>query len=225
MRSSSSRSRKVSALSRPSDSQKAWLDRLATRYHESLDEATLSYLAGRGIDQDAAAGFRLGLVVDPDPQHEPFMGYLSIPFLTPTGAVYMRFRCLKDHDCSELGHGKYESVPGSTTHLYNVQALHDADTMVGVSEGELDAIIATLCGIPTVGVPGSNNWKPYYYRLFDDFERVLVFGDGDKAGRDFAGKIVPNIGGGESRIMPNGHDITSYVLEHGCEAFLQYANT
>lgn len=180
------------------------------------------YLASRGIGAEAAGTYRLGYVADPDPMHEPFRGRLSIPFITPTGVVYIRFRCLEDHDCKEEGHGKYEGQKGTETHLYNVQALHDADTVIGITEGELDALVATSHGFPAVGVPGATNWKPFYYRLFDDFERVVILGDGDKAGREFTTKLSQNIPGGEAKLMPAGQDVNSYILENGAKSFLEY---
>lgn len=207
---------------RPSESQKSWLGNLADRYHEALDERTLSYLAARGIDQDAATGYRLGLVSDPDPAHQQYVGRLSIPFITPTGVVYMRFRCLEDHNCADLEHGKYQGVSGDATHLYNVISLHLAGDTVAVTEGELDALISSEAGMPAVGVPGATNWKPFYYRLFDDYERVIVVGDGDKAGREFVASLARNLPNSIRRPMPEGYDVNSYVLEHGPDAYLAY---
>lgn len=207
---------------RPSESQKSWLGTLADRYHEALDEKTLSYLAARGIDQDAAAGYRLGLVTDPDPAHQQYEGRLSIPFITPTGVVYMRFRCLEDHHCGDHDHGKYQGVSGETTHLYNVISLHIAEGTVAVTEGELDALISSEAGMPAVGVPGATNWKPFYYRLFDDYDRVIIVGDGDKAGREFVASLARNLPNSIRRPMPEGYDVNSYVLEHGPDAYLAY---
>lgn len=207
---------------RPSESQKSWLGNLADRYHAALDEKTLSYLAARGIDRDAAAGYRLGLVADPDPAHQQYVGRLSIPFITPTGVVYMRFRCLEDHDCGDHFHGKYEGVSGDSTHLYNVISLHVSEDTVAVTEGELDALISSEAGMPAVGVPGATNWKPFYYRLFDDYERVIIVGDGDKAGREFVASLARNLPNSIRRPMPDGYDVNSYVLEHGPDAYLAY---
>lgn len=207
---------------RPSESHKSWLTELAHRYHEDLTDEVRSYLADRGLDRDAVNGAVLGYVGEPDPAHESYRGRLSIPFITPTGVVTMRFRCLEPHErCDELFHGKYESVPGDSTHLYNVQALHDATTEIGIAEGELDALVATHAGLPTVGCVGASNWKPYYYRLFDDFQHVYVLGDGDAAGRKWTAGLVPNIPGAVSRVQPNGHDVSSYVMEFGAEAFIE----
>lgn len=206
------------------DSQKAWLGKTAEKYHEALDPATLDYLAGRGLDLDAVHGYRLGLVADPDPLHEAYRGRLSIPYITPSGTVFLRFRCLEDHRCEDMDfHGKYESLAGEGTRLYNVRALHEADTVIGITEGELDGIVSSEAGLWAAGVPGATNWKPHYYRLFDDFERVLILGDGDQAGRQFASKLAHTIPNGEAKVLPAGHDVTSFVVENGSAAFLDFA--
>lgn len=209
---------------RPSESAKKWLGRVTDRYHASLldNPEALTYLADRGITREMASGSRLGLVSDPDALHEEYRGRLALPYLTPTGVITMRFRCLENHSCSDNGCPKYIQPKGEPTHLYNVQALHDADTEVGICEGELDAIVATEAGYPSVGVPGVQNWKPFYYRLFADFERVVIFGDGDAAGRTFASQLAHNIPNGEAKVMPSGSDVNSYVVEYGSDSLLEY---
>lgn len=205
---------------RPSDSLKASLDRTLTRYQGHIDEAR-EYLRSRALE-DAIGPFRLGVVRDPDPLHADYEGRLAIGYLTPTGVVSMRFRCLEDHDCREDGCPKYIQPSGEPTHIYNVDALHKADTVIGVCEGELDAITATQAGLHSVGIPGAHNWKPFWYRLFDDFGQVIILGDGDKAGRGFASKLAHSIPGGEAKVLPEGHDVNSYVAEHGPEALLAF---
>lgn len=207
---------------RPSASQKSWLGQVAERYHAAMDEETLSYLASRGIDRDAVDGNLLGLVAEPDPAHTHYEGRLCIPFITPTGIVYLRFRCLKEHDCKELGHGKYEGLAGEGTHLYNVRALQMPGTAIGICEGEIDALVATMSGLPSVGVPGAHNWKPFYNRLFEDYERVILLGDGDEAGREFVATLSRNINEAVRRPLPKGEDVNSYVMEYGAEKFLEY---
>lgn len=206
----------------PSESHKTSLGRLADRYHEALDQETRTYLEGRGLDQDAVHGFRLGLVSDPDPLHEEYRGRLSIPYITPTGVVSMRFRCLEQHDCKENGCPKYIQPKGEPTHIYNVNALHIADTVVGVCEGEVDAMTATVAGLPSVGIPGASNWKPFWARLFQDFAQVIVLGDGDKAGREFASKLSHILPGGEAKVLPEGMDVNSLVVEKGAAEFLDF---
>lgn len=210
---------------RPSAWQKSSLTETAERYNEALDRETLAYLAARGIDLDAATGFLLGLVVDPDPQHVQYEGRLALPHITPTGVVSMRFRCLEDHGevkCSELSHGKYEGLAGEETRLYNVMALHAKTDTIAICEGELDAVVSTSSGMPAVGITGVHNFKPYYYRLFEDYERVILIGDGDSAGRTMVATLAHNMANAVRRPMPEGEDVTSFVVANGADAFLSY---
>ena len=56
-----------------------------THYSKSLDAKALEYLEGRGISEDVALQFSLGLVTDPINGHENHAGWLSIPYLTALG--------------------------------------------------------------------------------------------------------------------------------------------
>ncbi len=136
----------------------------------------------------------------------------------------MRFRCLEDHNCGDHSHGKYQGVSGDSTHLYNVSSLHLSGDTIAITEGELDALVSTQAGMPAVGVPGATNWKPFYYRLFDDYERVIVVGDGDTAGREFVATLARNLPNSIRRPMPEGYDVNSYVLEHGVDEYLAYVS-
>jgi DNA primase len=206
---------------RLSQSRKNWLERVTAAYQQARPEWVDSYLIDRGIAKEAADTYRLGYVNEPDPQHEQFQGRLSVPFLTPTGVVALRFRCLLAHDHD--GCPKYQGPEGEETRLYNVDALHRAESYVGIAEGELDALVATESGVPTVGVPGSHAWKDHWFRLFEDFDRVLVFGDGDKAGREFGSKMLSILPNAETRTMPNGEDIGSFVIKYGWDEFINHA--
>ena len=190
----------------------------AARYEESLDLAA-EYLEGRGFQEETARSFRLGVVKDPMPGDEQFSGRLAIPYITRAGIVDIRFRCLEAHNCKELGHGKYMGHAGSVTHLFNVNALFEAYDFVCVCEGELDAITLAQCDLPVCGLPGVASWKKHYPRLFEDFERVYVFTDGDDAGRGFGRKLEAEIGGLVVP-LPDGEDVNSAYLKYG-EEFLR----
>lgn len=168
--------------------------------------------------------FRLGYVAEPLLGHERYQGWLAIPYLRWSQehgwiVVNIRFRCIQDHDHKQAGHGKYESLPGSGTWLYNTLALmRDSDT-ISIIEGELDAIMSDLCGLPAVGAPGAQTWRPYMALPFLGYKRVLAIGDGDEAGKEFANKVAGTIPGALPLIMPDGHDACSYVLEKSVSAY------
>lgn len=205
-----------------SSSQRSTLSRAAELYATQVDRAA-DFLSARLLEREHATGALLGVVSEPAvPEHARFVGRLSIPFVTPTGVVNLRFRCLQDHDCSSLGHGKYDSPGGLPTRLYNVSALHQASDRVGCTEGELDALVAThVVGLPSVGVPGIKNWKPHFARCFADYEEVLIFADNDpdeEKGLKHAKRAVKEVSGGRLVLPPAGLDLTEWVVAEGPDA-------
>lgn len=204
--------------------QKEWLTRQAEKYEQHLDLAA-GQLQARGL-LDIARTYSLGVVVDPEPAHAMYEGRLAIPYHTPLGVVDIRFRCLEDHDCKErdqelrdagnsFGHKKYMQV--GEDHVYNVGALHEPHPAVGITEGELDAEVADTFVLPSVGISGARKWKPFWRRLFEDYERVFVIGDGDKDGRDFAKTVSKKLDNGVPIVMPDGLDVNETYLELGEE--------
>lgn len=195
-----------------SASQKESLGTAADRYAGSVDQIA-GYLQGRGFTQQAAATFRLGYVADPLIGDEDYQGRLSIPYVTPTGVVDIRYRSVDDRT------PKYMSRPGATTRLFNVTDLAVASDTVAICEGEMDTMVASaLCGIPAVGVPGANNWKPHFGLLFNDFRRVFVLCDGDQAGREFGKTVAREVEGAVVVHMPDGMDVNDLYLDGGANA-------
>lgn len=145
-------------------------------------------------------------------------GMLSIPYITPTGTVAIRFRRLQGDG------GKYHQETGSLSPMFNVRDLHRSEPFLVLCEGELDAVVMSgLCGVPAVGLPGTGNWTQrgkFYRRLFVDYDRVYVVMDPDGPGQ----KIVPDI----LRKVPNainillsGGDVNETYLAGGKEAVLK----
>lgn len=179
------------------------------------------YLKARGIDQEWAENFRLGVVADPLPGHERFVGRLAIPSLCYDGhPVSLRFRCLEDHDCREAGHPKYLGMGGVDTRLFNPRALHAEGDVIGIAEGEIDAISLNIAGIPAVGVTGAMSWKEHHPRCFAGYPTVLVFADSDPAGDDFATNVSRSIVQG-ARVVRMKHgfkDVNDLLVAEGPDA-------
>lgn len=192
----------------------------ATRYADRIDEATLKYLSGRGISEEVAALYRLGTVTDPLPGHEMHTGWLSIPYITAMEhCVGFKFRRLDD------GKPKYGSPVGQSTHLYNVSDITKRSARIVVCEGELDTVIVSgVLGLPAVGCPGVQNWKPWYARLLAGYDTVYVLGDNDlkedgsNPGMEFAKRIAKEINNSQIVSLPLGMDITDYYLQMGYDA-------
>jgi DNA primase len=182
-------------MARLSKSQRESLERATENYEQNLG-MVLEYLASRGITEETARMFRLGFVRLPETGHEPYIGKLAIPYLTPSGVM---------------------SRPGASTHIYNVKALSSDSDVLVICEGEIDTVIATQVGFSAVGLPGANNWKPFYSRVLADWEKIMLFCDGDNAGREMAKNISRELDNVFPVFMPEGSDVNDVYLAEGAD--------
>jgi DNA primase len=179
-------------------SRSEYLAQASAAYHEQMRDqrdhvGVKAYLTDHDIyEWPIVAKYRLGYVADPLPGDDMFVGRLVIPYIRRDGVVSIKFRRIGDEGAKYLYH------PGQKHRLYNPEAAHVAQHSIGITEGEVDAIVATeRLGLPTVGVPGSKGWAQnsgIWTPIFKDFKRVIVFADGDDAGYDFASEVAESIG-------------------------------
>lgn len=196
-----------------SQSQKDLLRKATTKYAGNIFQAQ-DYLASRGIPIEAARLAQLGVVAEPEIGHEQYIGRLSIPYITKTGVVDLRFRSL-----NPAVEPKYMGLTGAETKMYNVLDIDRAGDFIGVCEGELDTITMSSCiGIPCIGVPGANSWKKHYTRLLADFERVFIFADGDQPGTEFARSLARELPVTIVQ-LPEGEDVNSLYVSNGAQYF------
>lgn len=198
----------------------------AEHYAESLGSngEAAAYLNSRGITEEVAHEFRIGVVG----HDNDFEGRLSIPYLTTTGVVDIKYRCINpahgDHrgvSCS-----KYGKESGLGVHLYNARALIGNADRVVLTEGEFDAVsVWSLAGYPAVGYPGVDTWtKQEHWRLcFDSVSEVVIIADGDDPGRKAAERVANSFSKMDllARVveMPNGHDANSFLITYGIPEF------
>jgi DNA primase len=202
---------------RLSKSQKELLEKATESYAQNLQEI-VPYLQSRGITEQTAIMFRLGFVREPEMGHEPYVGKLAIPYLTPTGVIDIRFRSLNSD-----GGPKYMSRPGATTHIYNINALGNDSDVLAICEGELDTVVATQAGFSAVGLPGANNWKSFYNRVLADWSKVVLLCDGDNAGREMAKHLSRELDNVFPVFMPEGQDVNDVYLNEGAEGLRKRA--
>ena len=200
--------------------QRSLLESQTSRYQSNLYVAA-EYLDGRGITEDTAVWARLGVVDEPiHGDSDAAYNRLAIPYITRSGVVDLRYRCIREHDCGEVGCAKYLGSPGATLRLYGVEDLITAGDTLAVTEGELDRLILRQLGYSSVGLPGAESWKRHWHRLFEDFSRLVVFGDGDSAGHRFIRKFMDEFPGSvESVHLVDGEDVNSMYLLEGREYF------
>jgi len=205
--------------------QKQLLTEAAERYYLNLTPQALSYLEARGITQAIAAKYLLGSVVEPSAGHEHSVGRLSIPYLTPTGVVGMKFRTIDD------GTPKYLYPTGQKVGLFNVNDLHVYSDTIAICEGEIDTIVlAGIVGIPSVGVAGVSQWKPWFPKLFEGYSKVLIFADNDvkedgrNPGQELAKRIKEDLDKATVVMLPDNQDVNEVFLTHGVEWFRDRIN-
>jgi len=196
---------------RLSSSQKNFLLQATQRYAAKIELAE-QYLLSRQLSVEEARVFHLGVVEDPLPGHEAYIGRLAIPYITPSGVVDIRFRGINNED------PKYMGLVGAKTTMFNTQACFVADKYICVTEGEFDCIMMSVKTLhPTIGIPGANNWKPHYAKILDDFDTVIVLADGDAAGLEFGKKISRELGNVNIVSMPEGEDVNSMMIKKGSD--------
>lgn len=202
---------------RLSKSQRELLARATENYEQNMADI-MPYLTSRGITEQTARMFRLGFVKEPEMGHEPYVGKLAIPYMTPAGPIDIRFRSLNSD-----GGPKYMSRPGATTHIFNIGALAADSDLLVICEGELDTVVATQAGFNAVGLPGANNWKSFYSRVLADWNKVILLCDGDNAGREMAKNLSRELDNVFPVFMPEGQDVNDVYLAEGAEGLRKRA--
>ena len=190
----------------------------AHRYHQTINAETALYLKGRGITKEAAATFLLGTVNDPAPGHEHAVGCLSIPYRTPSGVVGIKFRRV------DGGTPKYIWPTGQKVGMFNVIDLHTGSPVVAICEGELDTLVmSALVGIPAIGVAGVSQWKPHFPKMFEGFEKIIIFADNDvkedgrNPGMELAKRIKEDLDRAVVVNLPGNKDVNQVFLEDGAD--------
>lgn len=204
----------------PSSVEKKSLEKRVAAYQEQLflESATglLDYLIDeRGLDPETISQFRLGAVVNPEDSDEPARGKVAIPYLTQAGPVSLRFRRGPE------GEGpKYWQPPKSNITIFNAPELVKHQKWIVITEGEIDCITAVQAGLPAVGIPGVNAWKPHYFTLFEGYERVIILADNDDKGQgeEFARRVAEEVPAPAVIKLPDGEDVNSFYVKHGAKA-------
>lgn len=203
------------------ESQKKLLTETAQRYAQSLTPQAQSYLSERGITQEVANTFLLGSVVDPAAGHEHATGRISIPYITPTGVVGLKFRSI-DNETKP----KYIYPTGQKVGLFNVLDLHRNSSVIAICEGEIDTIILSGCvGIPAVGIAGVSQWKNHFPRLFEPYSQIYVLADNDQKedgrnpGQELAKRIKEDLDKAIVVQLEANMDVNDTYLQHGKEWF------
>lgn len=213
---------KGQTFSLPSSRRRSYLAKATSEYAECVDIARTYLRDQRGLTDEVIDRWQLGYVLDPLPGHERFKGYLSIPYLSKSGTLEMKFRCLQEHDCGEQPHhAKYDSEKGVGTYLFGAMSFWRQSSFICITEGEMDAIACDVAGMPAVGISGASKWLSHWQYCFEGYEEVIVLTDGDKAGEKLASNVGQSIYHAREVRFPDGEDVSSFLVEHGPQALRQ----
>lgn len=206
---------------RLSESQRNWLKASTAKYHAALPGSPAEeHLRERGLDPDEISRFRIGFVGEPEPGHEKYRGRIAIPYLRRSiqggwTVVTIRFRTLDP----ENKRTKYLDLSGELgkPRLYNTVDAIDHQQFVSITEGEFDALSASVNGVPAVGVSGATKWRPHWTEVFSGYETVYVLSDGDEAGQNFADLVAKNLNNARNIPMDDGEDVNSMIQKYGVD--------
>ncbi len=115
---------------------------------------------------------------------------LRIPYYSPDGSeTAVRFRlALKKSDEGDL---RFKWRTGSKTSLYGLERL-EGDRKAGyvvLVEGESDAHTLWLHGIPALGIPGVDTWKPQWAEYLEGIETIYALIEPDGGGETLKKKL------------------------------------
>lgn len=220
----------------PSPRQRESLALAVHAYNEQAACSTGSeYFAARGLVPEMVSRWRLGYVEEAvDEAHEKYVGRIAIPYYTPEGYANIVFRCthLPGEECKSIPHHqKYMSLSGLYRPMFNANILSRGHDVIYLVEGEINAIIATFYGMPTVGLTTNKRWEPHWSFMFDGPTRKVALCDGDEAdpktgkiaGQEFGEMCMDKIGA-DVVTFPSGLDVASFNLERGSEGLVRFVH-
>lgn len=207
-----------------------WLEEICQQYEDAAGEEVASYLRGRGLDMEVARQFRMGLVVDPPPEHQSVAGRLALPVIKKAGVTGFQFRCIADHDCDSIpGHAKF--ITKGSQSLINVTAVDFPSTTLEVVEGNFDTYSLSTVFPCTIGIPGVKAWtklRDVAVRLLSGFREVRIWPQNDAGkrenyGHQLAEAICNDIPQAYSLELPPETDVNLILRTQGKDALREYA--
>jgi DNA primase len=156
---------------------------LIRRLHSQALESprAMRYYEGRRISENSIKKFLLGYSDNQD--------MVTIPMYNPDGSTTLGF-------VARTVEGKeFKNTPGlpKSKILFNLHRVRKSDT-VYVVESSFDAIRLDQNGIPAVATLGANVSRNQTELLTKYFNRAIIVGDNDDAGKGMQQKILDRLG-------------------------------
>lgn len=175
----------------------------------------LTYLRGRGLEQDTIQGAELGYVAE-----GRFADCIAIPYFD----ARHRWRSTRYRHLRPNAPRKYDAAKGTKGHLYGIEFVNEP--VVAITEGEFDSLILRQMGFASVAIAGVHGWDRDWRWLFRNCDLVLVVMDSDTArerpdgeeyqpGQDAQKKVAGAVGlvtDVQPVDLPLGMDVTDLYL-------------
>jgi DNA primase catalytic core len=144
-----------------------------------------------------------------------FKHRLVIPYAVEGEVYFLQARNL-DWRSQELD-GPKQLTFGPVSIPYNADLLLQPQEVVHVCEGVTDTLSLIELGLPAVGIPGVNNFRPEWVCLFEDVQDIVLAFDNDAAGHRGAATVAELFrrAGRTVRVLelPEGiKDISEYLM-------------
>lgn len=173
----------------------------------------LFYLRSLGLKLSTIYKHRLGYYSYPSRKY-PSLRYTIPIYDEKDRLVTIRYR--RD-DTQEKDSPKYLVYPRSRMTLFNLGDLAKSDTVV-LAGSQIDALLLSQEGVPSVGPPSENIFKQDWASYFDG-KTVVIFYDNDDAGQIGASRVHAIV---KSSVvvdwpkgLPESYDIGDAYREHG----------
>jgi DNA primase len=113
---------------------------------------------------------------------------MVIPFLFDRRVYGIQARNISWRSKAE--DGPKEILIGSPRIPFNTDILADEIEEVFLTEGAIDCLSLNEIGLPAIGIPGAQGFKPEWTALFNDVPDVVIAFDQDEAGTDGTRKVI-----------------------------------
>lgn len=113
---------------------------------------------------------------------------------------------------------------------FGLEVLPDAKTanesLLCICEGETDTLALrelrdNLPHVYAIGCPGATAWQKEWQRFVEDFQYVVILGDGDDAGHDFVNRTRGIIPQSIGAVLPDDEDVRSIIQGQSADILLE----
>lgn len=137
-----------------------------------------------------------------------------VPYFNRTGERYREKLYAADGGTRWLGRSKPQ-IP------YGLEDLARGGESMVLTEGESDALALRLAYPKAIvlGLPGASSWRSEWRVYLEDFRRVYLSFDGDRAGYELLNAVKQDVPHYRAILLPDGADTRDVIQQLGKAAY------